>query len=500
MANNKEEAGKGMPRPGEMPGSRRTYATIDLTASEVGGSKPASAPAASTKTPGGTASPAESKATEASAKTANVDRPGSKKTDDQSDGTSSSLGTRLLSAPWLSHMAAGALGAVLALIVIELLTPGRPETRNEQIGELNRRVAEVEGALGTRPGAGMRARMEELSRSVAALGETQAKLARETKAIDAKVGATPEVPPDLAVRIARVEETLNAAAAADPAAQTPQVAALAGKVAELEKAARSAAEAAKTGASRLDGELSALRTEGGRLAQRLDTLRGEIEERVKASARAADLAPLSAQLASLEREMQTFAKGETERAASAAANTTQMLLALELANLKRAVDRGQGFAEELDRAKRIGGFTANFAPLERYMREGAPTQPDLVKSFRRAADAMLDAETEKPDASLLDRVLSGARSVVRVRRVDHAADDTSLEAVIGRMETALKEGRLAEVLAEAKKLPPKAALAGEDWLKKVETRLAIEQAMAGVEAQIKGALGASKTPASEGKR
>ena len=37
MANNKEEAGKGTPRPGEMPGSKRTYATIDLTASEVEG-------------------------------------------------------------------------------------------------------------------------------------------------------------------------------------------------------------------------------------------------------------------------------------------------------------------------------------------------------------------------------------------------------------------------------------------------------------------------------
>jgi hypothetical protein len=198
--------------------------------------------------------------------------------------------------------------------------------------------------------------------------------------------------------------------------------------------------------------------------------------------------------------MQTYAKGEADRVASAAANTSQMLLALELANLKRAVDAGQGFAEELDRAKKVGGFAANFAPLERYMREGAPTQPDLVKSFRKAGDAMLDAEAEKPDASLLDRVLSGARSVVRVRRIDHAADDTSLEAVIGRMETALKEGRLAEVLANAKKLPPKAALAGEDWLGKVEARLAIEHAMADVEAQIKGALGAPKPPASDGKR
>ena len=120
------------------------------------------------------------------------------------------------------------------------------------------------------------------------------------------------------------------------------------------------------------------------------------------------------------------------------------------------------------------------------MQEGAPAPQELAKSFRKVADAMLDAEAEPPDATLMDRLLSGARSIVRVRKAGHAADDTSLEAVIGRMEAALKDGRLADVLANAKKLPPKAALAGEDWVKKVEARQAVEQAMAEVEAPAQG--------------
>ena len=37
MANNKEEAGKGMPRPGESPAVKRPYATIDVKATEVEG-------------------------------------------------------------------------------------------------------------------------------------------------------------------------------------------------------------------------------------------------------------------------------------------------------------------------------------------------------------------------------------------------------------------------------------------------------------------------------
>ena len=43
MANNKDEAGKGMPRPGELPAAKRPYATLDLKATEVEGREPAGA-------------------------------------------------------------------------------------------------------------------------------------------------------------------------------------------------------------------------------------------------------------------------------------------------------------------------------------------------------------------------------------------------------------------------------------------------------------------------
>ena len=100
----------------------------------------------------------------------------------------------------------------------------------------------------------------------------------------------------------------------------------------------------------------------------------------------------------------------------------------------------------------------------------------------------------------MDRLLSGARSIVRVRKAGHAADDMSLEAIVSRMEAALKDARLADVLANAKKLPPKAALAGEDWIRKVEARQAVDQAMAEVEAQLKASLGGQKPGRPEDQR
>jgi hypothetical protein len=106
---------------------------------------------------------------------------------------------------------------------------------------------------------------------------------------------------------------------------------------------------------------------------------------------------------------------------------------------------------------------------------------------------MLDSEAEKSDASLVDRLLSGARGIVRIRKSGHDPEDASVEATVGRMEGALKENRLDEVLANAKKLPPKAALAGEEWVKKVQARQAVEQALADLEAALKASFGSGPT-------
>jgi hypothetical protein len=381
------------------------------------------------------------------------------------------------------------------LAAAQLLTPDRPPARAPEMNDLMRRLTDVESVLGTRPNSGLRSRIDEMGRSLGALGETQAKLARDTKALESKVGGGQEIPQELVGRLARLEEMLGAMPSADAAGQAPQLAALAGRLAELQKATRDANETAKSGIARFDSELSAIRTEAGRLAQRLDGLKGEVEERLTGAAKAADVSPLAARLAALERELQTFLAGEADRNA----NASRIVLTLELANLKRAIDRGERYADELARAKKVGG-ALNFTALERYMLEGVPAPAELAKSFPKAANAMLDAEAERADATLIDRLLSGARSIVRVRKAGHADDDTSAEAVVGRMEAALKDGRLAEVLANAKKLPPKAALAGEDWVRKVQARLAVEQALADVEAALKSSLGPAPAAGTDGRR
>jgi len=171
---------------------------------------------------------------------------------------------------------------------------------------------------------------------------------------------------------------------------------------------------------------------------------------------------------------------------------------LELSNLKRAIERGDSFVTELAAAKKVAGDRLNLTLFDRYAAEGLPPLSELTTSFRKVANGMLDAEAEPADAPLLQRLLSGARSIVRVRKSGQAADDGSLEATIARMETALKENRLADLLAQSKKLPPKAALIAEDWLRRVEMRYQVEKALADTEAALKSSLAAG--PASPDRR
>jgi hypothetical protein len=104
---------------------------------------------------------------------------------------------------------------------------------------------------------------------------------------------------------------------------------------------------------------------------------------------------------------------------------------------------------------------------------------------------MLDVEAEPSEGGVLDRMLAGAKSVVRVRKVVHSADDKSTEATIGRMEAHLKDGRLGDVLEEAKKLPEKPRVTAGAWLDKIKARFTIETALADLEQSLKNALAGS---------
>ena len=149
MANNKEEAGKGMPRPGESPAVKRPYATIDVKATEVegreaavgspGAAKPAT-PASATADP--KAAKPEVKAPPGSQPKAAVAPGGSdaKGSKDKSGSPLASLAGRRRAVRLLTHLAAGAIGALIVLGAMHFLAADRQPSQALEVNDLRRRV------------------------------------------------------------------------------------------------------------------------------------------------------------------------------------------------------------------------------------------------------------------------------------------------------------------------------------------------------------------------
>jgi hypothetical protein len=378
------------------------------------------------------------------------------------------------------------------------------------------------------------AKMEETAKSVATLSAAQAKFAIETQALDEKITKQSAVS-DVGGRIGKLEEQLGAiaAAASDPArtGRVPQLAQITGKLADLEAAlgtatgslrkdivkdvearlaaATDASEAAKAGTLRIDRDVGALKSDATRLTQKaqtleqglktvsddagglktaLDLLKADLETRMKAASKPADvaaaLAPVATKLTALEQNIQGVVKSEQDRNA----NAERIVLSLELANLRRALDRGGKYTSELAALKKVAGDKLNVKVLETAQNDGVPGLQALGVEFRPLTYTMLDADSEPDNMTTMERLMSGAKSVVRVRRVDFKPEDKSTEAVIARIEQGVKEGRLNDVLEESKRLSPKAIEPAKGWLAKIEARYAIDKALGELEAQLKTSL------------
>jgi hypothetical protein len=439
MADSKDETGKGASRP---------YATLDLKATELGG-KPSASP----------------KPTHFAGRNLFA-------------SVQAFMRQSKRSAAVLTHLAAGLLGGGLAALALLAWTDPRHGERALELTPLTSRLAELERTV-ARQAPDLPSRVDGLARSAGVLEAASAKQAGELKTLQERVGRSSGGVAELGERLTKLESALTALTVSGTG---------------------EANEAARAGLERFEREVASAKADAGRLGNRLDgfeqqlraaqgaleRLKSELERGLKATASSEELTLLTQRLTALDKEFKDLLKTEADRSA----NASRVVLSLELANLKRAIERGDSFAAELAAAKKMAGEQLNLAPFDRYAKDGLPPLSELTKSFRKVANAMLDAEAEPAEAPLLERLLSGARSIVRVRKSGPAAEEGSLEATIARMETALKENRLGELLAQGKKLPPKAALAAEEWLRRVEMRHQIEQALADTEAALKRSLAA----------
>jgi hypothetical protein len=290
---------------------------------------------------------------------------------------------------------------------------------------------------------------------------------------------------DLAARLARLES----AAASAPPAQPGGDPALAGRIAEAETSAKSAADAvaalerrlqelmaatrdartrADAAAEQAKASQDAVRTEVTAERGELDALAGRIaalEQQTKA------LADLNGRIAGLERETKSLAEAQAKREAEGAVDRA-VRRALAGVALREAVERGDGFAAELAALKPFVPDAQRLAPLEPFAAAGVPGARSLANELLAIIPTM--ARTADPGAregGFLDRLQASAERLVRIRPVGEAQGDDAA-ATLARVEARARQADLAGALAELEKLPEAVRAPAQAWMGKARAQLA----------------------------
>lgn len=427
--------------------------------------------------------------------------------------------------PWYSrdrllfagtHALAGLAGGAIAVLALGD-SPGR-------VRQIEARLAVVEGSGGV-PAAGpeLAPRLDKLEAEAAELGQLSEKVAAVEHGAEANRQAAE-------ARVANIEERFErlVSAGADAPAGTQAAAA---RLKELEaglgarlkeaneqlKARGRDFEAIETSASRRDGEIAALASATTELERRLETDRtgiaalrqslqaiearvgdlgvkvdgasASVAKELSAAVKPADVAALTAPISKSLAELSERVRGLDDADAARRETLRRLVLALDLAKLRRAIEDNEPYARELDAIRAASGGAIDLAALERHGGARLASLAELEREFGPVSDAILDAGSHRESESVIDRLLGGAASVVRVRRLDYPPTDSSTEAIVGRMETALRNGDLESVIAEAATLPPAAAVPAGTWLGRVEARYAVDRAFAKLESDVGASFG-----------
>lgn len=578
MVNNDDTGSKKPPTTSTSsgPGSKRPSAILDLKAADVEISGTDGKTEEANETAKGNAS--EESATSARSTSAGAQSADSTKQAKETAGAAPDVPATSLSDPadqprtstftsFMTHLAAGVAGGLLALIGADSLNMHLgvdPALHAVSSAELVARVAALEQNRQAQTNeAGLAALEQRLTAAetrMSGLADVEAAVTqlRQTQSdIATKLGAAAAAPDSTMVeRLAKLEETMRtlASAASTEGGQTssrvPQLAAITGKLADLETALASriasvrkavseeiekrtgkiaeASEAARAGMVRIDRDVTGLKANTAKLTDTISSLQADQERTTKsladlkseATALNADLgalrqrlqtevqtvlrpgdlkeslSPLSARLAGLEQGI----KDIVSREGTYQKSSEHALLALELANLRRAVEAGGAYADELSNVNRSAGGQLKLTALDRFKNSGVPTLRELSAEFGKLSHRIIAADTPPEAGTLIDRFLTGAKSVVRIRRVGDNVEGNSTEAIVARMEAALEKGNLEQVLEEGRSLSERNRIpAAREWLEKVEARVAASTALRDVERQLKASLGSPATARSNSK-
>ena len=223
----------------------------------------------------------------------------------------------------------------------------------------------------------------------------------------------------------------------------------------------------------LDGRVAAL---GGRLdklatAEQLEALTAKVPETVAEAVK-----PLDGRVASVEGALKARPAGDP------AARSVVALGALE-----QALEAGRPFAAELEAVK-TSTSNGELTALDAFAASGVPTRQALAQELSGIM-AQLPAEKPAESASLFDKFVASAGSVVKVTPKDAGSATENPRARVAALAAA---GDVEQALAARQGLDQEAQAATAGWAEKATARIAAEKAVEGARAAALARLSATE--------
>lgn len=230
----------------------------------------------------------------------------------------------------------------------------------------------------------------------------------------------------------------------------------------------------------LESRIAAL-AEAGTSAAPDPELASQLNElRAAQSGFQSSIAELQSSTDALASKISELEQGQQALSAQVDAPSRQIDLAraIAAAGLKSAIDRGGPFMSELEAFASVAPDDPAVPELRDLAARGVPSRAELVAGFSDAASkAIAAADPGDPEAGLVDRLMSSAMSVVKVRKVGDVAGD-SAEAIVARAETRLLNGDLEAALAEWTTLPEASRVATSEYGEALAARARSEKLIA----------------------
>ena len=197
---------------------------------------------------------------------------------------------------------------------------------------------------------------------------------------------------------------------------------------------------------------------------------------------ASQIAPVAERLAGIERTQSEKASEVTERLAGIertqserASDARTATVAIAMKNLERAVTEGKPFATELSAIEKLSSEKLPVSELASYKETGVPSLSQLQHEFTDTVRNVIVKHYHGKAESFVDEMLSRARGAIQVKPIGGAGD--TVEALLGRMEKALKAGDLKGALTESASLEGPAKEELQAWLEHAQARAAADEAV-----------------------